>query len=85
MGWHHSICKTSLPYVQLLNLASGQNNHFNSWSYHLQEEKHYLIEASVVWLQGGGTQLPTGIKKSHNIDCFKAKLKTHLFKEYYKC
>ena len=30
-------------------------------------------------------QLPTGIKKSQNIDCFKAKLKTHLFKEYYKC
>ena len=30
-------------------------------------------------------QLPTDIKKSQNIDCFKAKLKTHLFKEYYKC
>ena len=25
-------------------------------------------------------QLPTDIKKSQNIDCFKAKLKTHLFK-----
>ena len=30
-------------------------------------------------------QLPTVIKKSQNIDCFKATLKTHLFKEYYKC
>ena len=30
-------------------------------------------------------QLPTDIKKSQNIDCFKATLKTHLFKEYYKC
>ena len=30
-------------------------------------------------------QLPTDIKKSQNIDCCKAKLKTHLFKEYYKC
>ena len=29
-------------------------------------------------------QLPIDIKKSQNIDCFKAKLKTHLFKEYYK-
>ena len=30
-------------------------------------------------------QLPEDIKKSQNIDCFKAKLKTHLFKEYYEC
>ena len=29
-------------------------------------------------------QLPKDIKKSQNIDCFKATLKTHLFKEYYK-
>ena len=27
----------------------------------------------------------TDIRKSQNIECFKAKLKTHLFKEYYKC
>ena len=30
-------------------------------------------------------KLPTDIKKSQDIHCFKAKLKTHLFKEYYKC
>ena len=30
-------------------------------------------------------QLPTDIKNSQNIDCFKAKLETHLFKEYYNC
>ena len=30
-------------------------------------------------------QLPTDIKKSQNIECSKAKLKTHLFNEYYKC
>ena len=30
-------------------------------------------------------QLPTDIRKSQNIDCFKAKLQTHLFEEYYKC
>ena len=30
-------------------------------------------------------ELPKDIKKSQDIHCFKAKLKTHLFKEYYKC
>ena len=30
-------------------------------------------------------KLPTDIKKTQDIHCFKAKLKTHLFKEYYKC
>ena len=30
-------------------------------------------------------QLPTDVKKSQNIDCFKVTLKTHLFIEYYKC
>ena len=47
-GMAHSIYKTSLPYIQLPDPASDQKNHFNSWSYHLQKERHWLAEPSAV-------------------------------------
>ena len=75
MGWHHSICRISLPDVQLLDLALDQNNHFNGWSYHSHEEKHWPIEPSVVWLQGGGMNFQQISKSLKTFIVLKLNLK----------
>ena len=85
MEWHHSICRISLTDVQLLDLVLDQNSHFNDWSYHSHEEKHWPIEPSVVWLQGGGTNFRQILKGLKTFIVLKLNLKTHLFKGYYKC
>ena len=85
MGWHHSICRISLPDVQLLDLALDQNNHFNSWSYPFTRRKTLANRAFSSMAPRWWNELPTDIKKSQDIHCFKAKLKTHIFKQYYRC